>query len=156
MKKFMSVLTVCALVCSLAMNSFAADVSEDYYVTAHVMSAEETFEMFSAKAMTKTGTVLLQQNTTGNQGIACAMFTADEESVSFRFTSAPTAKTYNIILHEGNQYNQGTQVVVPSEDVPINNGTSFYDLTIGNTYYFVVNSDDVSSAVTARYEVKTF
>ncbi len=156
MKKFISILTACTLICSLAIHSFAADVSEDYYVTAYAMSAEETFEMFSAQEMTKTSTMLLQQNTSGNQGIACAMFTADEESVSFRFTSAPTAKTYNIILHEGNQYNQGTQVVAPSEDVPINNGTSFHDLIIGNTYYFVVSSDDVSGGVTAKYEVKTF
>ena len=156
MKKFISLLTVCMMVCSLTVNSVATDVTENYYVTTHVMSAEETFEMFSTKAMTKTGSVLLRQNTSGTQGVACGMFTADEESVSFRFTSAPTAKTYNIILHEGDEYNQGSQVVAPSEDVPINNGTSFYDLTVGSTYYFIVSSDDVSEAVTAKYEIKTF
>lgn len=156
MKKIISIFTVCMLMLSLGTSSFATNVTPNYYVTAQVMSAEETLDMFSSRTMTKTGSVLLRQNTTGNEGVACAMFTADEESVSFRFTSAPSATTYNIILHEGSQYNEGTHVVAPSLGVPINNGTSFYDLTIGTTYYFVVSSDDVSSATTAKYEVKTF
>lgn len=156
MKKLISVILAGVMMLSLGTTTFASNTNPDHYVTAYAMSAEETAKMFDTRAMTRTGTVLLAQNTTGHQGVACAMFTADEENVSFRFTSAPSATTYNIILHEGSVYNQGTQVVAPSLSVPINNGTSFSDLNIGTTYYFVVSSDDVAGATTARYEIKTF
>ena len=158
MKKLVSLIMSCVMVLSLSVSAFAADVPSNCYVHSRVMSAEETVEMFGDPLlrMTRTGSVLLQKNTNGNQGVACGMFTADTESVSFRFTSAPTAKTYNIILHEGSTYNQGTQVGAPTEDAPINNGTSFYDLNIGSTYYFVVSSDDVDGYTTAKYEIKTF
>lgn len=159
MKKLISLVLSCVMLLSLSTSAFAANSDSDFYVRAYVMSAEETVEMFAENTLLRyslTGTVLLRQNTSGNEGVACAMFTADAENVSFRFTSAPSASTYNIILHEGSVYNQGTQVVSPSEDVPINNGTSFYDLRIGTTYYFVVSSDDVDGSTTAKYEIKTF
>ena len=86
----------------------------------------------------------------------CAPFTADTTSVAFVITNAPGATSYNVQLYAGTP-GSGYRVATYTPKIPINNGASFYALTVGQNYYFMISSDDVgASGCTATYSYYTF
>jgi hypothetical protein len=51
----------------------------------------------------------------------------------------------------------GYRVAQYDKELPINNGAAFYDLIIGQSYYFMVSSNDVANGgCTATYTYQTF
>ena len=84
------------------------------------------------------------------------MLTADTTSVAFVITNAPGATSYNVQLYAGTP-GSGYRVATYTPKIPINNGASFYALTVGQNYYFMISSDDVgASGCTATYSYYTF
>lgn len=70
--------------------------------------------------------------------------------------NAPGATSYNVQLYAGTP-GSGYRVATYTPKIPINNGASFYALTVGQNYYFMISSDDVgASGCTATYSYYTF
>lgn len=158
-QKMMSVfLAACMVISVLSMSAMATDV-EDYPIEVVVMTKEETLDRFGSltRSVSGTGTAYLPKNNiSGTNGNPCAPFTADTTSVSFVITNAPGATTYNVQLYAGSP-GSGYRVATYTPDVPINNGASFYNLTVGTSYYFVISSNDVGNGgCTATYSFTTF
>ena len=158
-KKVLSlILTLCTLISMFAMPAMAAD-TEEFPVKVHVMTRAETAARFavSTHSLSGNGTAFLpKNNSTGTNGNPCAPFTADTTNGAFVITNAPGATSYNVQLYAGTP-GSGYRVATYTPKIPINNGASFYTLTIGQNYYFMISSDDVgASGCTATYSYYTF
>lgn len=71
--------------------------------------------------------------------------------------SRPTAHGFAASQHYAGTPGSGYRVATYTPKIPINNGASFYTLTIGQNYYFMISSDDVgASGCTATYSYYTF
>ena len=102
------------------------------------------------------GRTLIPRTAAGKTGNPCAQFMADASRVSFTITSAAAADTYKVQLYQGTIAGGGT----PASDyttAPAGEGVSVSDLTVGESYYFVVSSLDApAKGSNATYERITF
>lgn len=128
--------------------------SDMFYVSAHVLTEEETAEFWKLHAqnaqISMASTVFLPRNVDGNQGNGTNRFTAASSTVSFVITNAPTAATYNVVLTDAS----GKAVSAYAKEIPVNKPITFQGLTVGETYSFKVSSNDCSvSGCTSNYEI---
>ena len=154
-KKFLSIVCALCMIMAMAAPAFAANDPTTRHMP-RTISVEEF--MAIEPRTTLTGRVKLpKMNQDGTNGNSCAQFTADETDVSFVITEAPNTSTYNVQLYQGTISGGGSQVFIHEKDVNVGAGASFPDLTIGETYFFKVSSEDCpADGSNAKWTVKTF
>ncbi len=157
MRKILSALLAMSMVFTLLAVSASAAGPDVHPVRVQALTQEETDAIFNTRGAAITSTTFLPRNNLqGTNGNACAPFKADTTSVSFVIKQAPGAVTYNVQLYMG-PIGNGYRVAQYDKELPINNGAAFYDLIIGQSYYFMVSSNDVANGgCTATYTYQTF
>ena len=146
------VLAVCSIMSLMAVSTFASG-PQDGVITCQILTDSEVAKVCSVRTTT-TGTAYLPKSDhNGTKGNPCAPFVAEDTDVGFVITSAPGATTYNVQLYAGTP-GSGYKVAEYNGRLPIGNGAYFIKLTVGQSYYFMISSSDITtSGCTVTYQL---
>ena len=137
------VLAVCSIMSLMAVSTFASG-PQDGVITCQILTDSEVAKVCS---------VLPKSDHNGTKGNPCAPFVAEDTDVGFVITSAPGATTYNVQLYAGTP-GSGYKVAEYNGRLPIGNGAYFINLTVGQSYYFMISSSDITtSGCTVTYQL---
>ena len=132
------VLAVCSIMSLMAVSTFASG-PQDGVITCQILTDSEVAKVCSVRTTT-TGTAYLPKSDhNGTKGNPCAPFVAEDTDVGFVITSAP-GSGYKVAEYNGR--------------LPIGNGAYFINLTVGQSYYFMISSSDITtSGCTVTYQL---
>lgn len=151
-RKFISLmLAVCAITSAMTIGVSATNAKDDNIICE--MITEQTPQVYSVRSISTGSAYLPKANSSGTNGNPCAPFVAEDTDVAFTIISAPGATTYNVQLYAGTP-GRGYKVAEYDGKLPIQNGAYFRNLIVGQSYYFMISSYDISSnGCTATYEL---